>query len=82
VQNADDAYAESNCIEVAASELARIITQFDIDKRAGFEGSDFESSPADIRILDVYGLEDTRNKDGCFPPVPMPEKLRLVKPLV
>lgn len=79
VQNADDAYVESNCIEVAASELARIISKFDVHKRAAFEGSDFESSPADVRILDVYGLVDVRNKDGDFPPVPLLMELRLVK---
>ena len=41
VQDADDAYVESNCLEVAGYELARIITKFDIYKRAAFEGADF-----------------------------------------
>ena len=79
VQNADDAYAESHCVEAAATALALMIEQFDVDKRAGFEGSGFEDSPTEGRVVEIYGLADKQDKRNKFPPVPMPTALKLVK---
>jgi len=79
VQNADDAYQESRSIENAASKLARMIARFDLDKRRGDEYGLFADSPPELRILNVYGLNDARNERGYYPPFPKSMHLSFVK---
>lgn len=78
VQNADDAYRESGSIEEAANSLAKMIGNFDIDKRCGDEYGPYAISPPELRILGIYGLADTKDSDGCYPPIPMPTPLTAV----
>ncbi|MDP1774690.1 MAG: hypothetical protein Q8L15_20680 [Methylobacter sp.] len=79
VQNSDDAYQESSSIEKAASNLARMVTRFDLDKRSGDEDGPYANSPPELRIMNVYGLTDTRDECGCYPAFPMPIPLSIVK---
>lgn len=79
VQNADDAYQESVSIEQAANNLSRMISRFDIEKRSGDEYGHYAESPPELRILNVYGLADTRDEHGCYPSFPLPTALSAVK---
>ncbi|MDO9268864.1 MAG: hypothetical protein Q7T96_07110 [Methylobacter sp.] len=79
VQNPDDAYQESHSIEEAASNLAKMITRFDLDKRSGDEDGPYANSPPELRTMNVYGLTDTRDEHGCYPDFPMPISLSIVK---
>jgi hypothetical protein len=80
-QSDGDAYAETNSLDAAASALIRMIKEFDFDKRSGLEGSVFESDPTDNRILGIYGMLGAMDDRGCYPPLPMPTELRLVRNL-
>lgn len=80
VQNSDDAYQESRSIDNAASNLARMITRFDLDKRRGDEYGLYSNSPPELRILNVYGLNEARDERGYYPPFPKPIALSVVKP--
>lgn len=79
VQSFDDAYQESSSLQGATECLAQMIKQFSLDKRQGFEGSDYESSPPEMRIINIYGLVDTQDANGRYPAIPMPTLLRSVK---
>lgn len=79
IQNANDAYQESRSIENAASNLARMVARFDLDSRRGDEYGLFANSPPELRILNVYGLNDARNERGYYPPFPKPMPLSFVK---
>jgi len=72
VQSAGDAYAEADSLEVAVDALVLMIERFDIDCRTGFEGTGYEDSRFETRITSVYGLLGAMERDGSFPPVPMP----------
>lgn len=72
VQSDTDAYAEADSLEAAADALILMIERFDIDRRTGFDGSGYEDSRFDTRITGVYGLLGAMERDGSFPPVPMP----------
>jgi hypothetical protein len=78
VQNADDAYFESDSIEDAAVALSRMIMRFDIDKRRGDDDSQYAVSPPELRIISIYGLKGAVEANGSPPPIPMPNKLTLV----
>lgn len=78
VQAEDDAYAEAANFQAAVFKLETIIARFDIARRWPAEDGPFASSPPEMRILDLYGLEDHRNENGAYPPVPMPTPLRIV----
>lgn len=81
VQNADDAYCECRSLEEGAGSLARMIGNFNLDRRRGDEYGPYAISPPELRILTIYGLADTRDKSGCFPAVPMPTPLTAVENL-
>lgn len=78
VQAGDDAYAEADGFSPAVACLERMIARFDIAKRWPDETGPYASSPVEMRILGVYGIEDHRDADGRYPPVPMQSPLRLV----
>lgn len=78
IQYESDAYAETESFESAAEALCRMIKRFDIDQRSGLEGSDYEQDPCEMRILEVYGLEDSQDADGNFPSVPLLTPLSVV----
>lgn len=77
VQNHDDAYAEAESFADAVAALIRMIRRFDIDKRWGDEDGPYGESPPDYRIIGVYGMENHRDANGCYPPVPTRKPLGL-----
>jgi hypothetical protein len=79
VQYSDDAYDESATLAGAAANLERMIRRFDVDKRWGEEDGEYADSPPELRILDVYEFVTSMSKEGCYPPLPMPTPLTLVK---
>lgn len=79
IQNVDDAYCEADTLEKSARNLSSMIARFDLEKRRGHEDGPYAISPEDMRILNVYGLEDTRDENGIYPPVPMNRNLTVVK---
>lgn len=80
VQNADDAYYEADTLDVAARGLAVMINRFHLEKRLGDEDGPYGISAPELRVLNVYGLADTQDESGCYPPVPMPTLLTSVGP--
>lgn len=79
IQSPNDAYWESNSFNDAAAALAIIISQFDFDKRSGFEGSNYESDPSEMRILQIYGLSEVKDDNGIGLPFPLTTSLEIVK---
>lgn len=79
VQEVDDAYQESYSIGQAGDHLARMIARFDLDKRTGNEFGSYAESPAELRILQIYGITDPRDADGCYPSFPFATSLAIVK---
>lgn len=78
VQNADDAYYEAGSLEEAANALAIMISRFNLEKRCGDDDGPYAISPPEMRILNIYGIADTQDEQGCYPPVPMPTALTSV----
>lgn len=74
-----DVYCEAANLPAAASCLARMIREFELGKRAGSEGTAFESSPVDLRVLDIYGSEGAFDENGGWGPPPMTMPLAVVK---
>jgi hypothetical protein len=78
IQSHDDAYAEAPTFDQAVVRLETMIARFDVDKRGPDENGPYASSPPELRIIGVYGLEDHKDADGRYPPVPTRTPLRLV----
>ena len=78
VQAEDDAYVEADSFDQAVAGLESIIRRFDLAKRWPAEDGPFASSPPEMRVLTLYGLEDHRDANGVYPPVSMPSPLRLM----
>lgn len=77
VQREDDVYAETASFEDGVNALTRMIRRFDLEKRWGDEGGPYAISPPDYRIIGVYGIEDHRDADGRYPPIPTRTPLTL-----
>lgn len=77
VQNHDDAFAETSSFTDAVAAVTRMICRFDIDKRWGVEDGPYAVSPPDYRIIGVYGMENHRDANGCYPPIPTRKPLGL-----
>lgn len=79
IQNSDDAYEETTSIFNAACSLAEMIRRFDIEKRWPGEEGPYSNSPDELRILNVYGLEESRDENGRYPPAPTITPLFVVR---
>lgn len=78
IQQHDDAFAEAGSVELAAIALSRMISVFEIDRRTGFDGSDYQNDPCELRIFGIYGIADSLSASGTFPPIPVVTPLKLV----
>ena len=56
IQAENDAYAEADCLESAASALEHMIVNFDIEKRSLFDDA-FDCSTAEFRTLEICGFK-------------------------
>lgn len=80
IQNQDDAYSESVSLAEATNQLVHMIEKFDLEKRMGWEDTAYEKSPVELRILDIFGIQNSSSStEQQYPMLPMPSALKLVK---
>lgn len=79
VQNSEDAFRLSETYSEAVSALSSMLLKFDYEKRSPEPESAFYHCADEMRILEVFGMEDFMDADGSFPAPPMPQPLRLVR---
>ncbi|MCA1972102.1 MAG: hypothetical protein LDL44_04635 [Caenispirillum sp.] len=68
VQADDDAFFLGATFEDAVGGLVNIIHRFSVRDRWPLEDRAFDRT--EYRIFSLYGLRDSRDRDGCFPPIP------------
>jgi len=70
IQCENDAYAEADCLESAASALEHMIINFDIKKRSLFDDA-FDCSTAEFRTLEICGFKfdwlEQDDSNACDP---------------
>lgn len=79
-QKDGDCYAENPTLFGSTHDLAKMIVDFRLEKRYGYDGSGHESDPVDLRVADIYGMMGSFDEQGrCVSSLPMPSPLSLVR---
>lgn len=77
VQGSEDAFRLSKTYSEAVRALSFMLTKFEYEKRSPEPESPFYCCHDEMRILEVFGMENFMGADGSFPAPPMPHSLRL-----